>query len=89
MKDGKERLLLLSMKSGTTSSRDKADKAVPSATGSQRNVPFACQGLAGIATTDVLKKPILPGLSGCRRPLGELVAEHSYYGYLRTAATHD
>lgn len=52
--------LLPPMKLELTSSRDKADKAVPRITGGRGSAPFACQALVGIDSTGVLKKSILP-----------------------------
>lgn len=52
--------LLPPMKLELTSSRDKADKAVPSVTGGRGSAPFACQALVGIDSMGVFKKSILP-----------------------------
>lgn len=57
--------LLPPMKLELTSSRDKADKVMPSVTGGRRSAPFACQALVGIDSTDVLKKSILPAPKWC------------------------
>ena len=57
--------LLPPMKLELTSSRDKADKAVLSVTGSRGSAPFACQTLVGIDSMDVFKKSILPATKWC------------------------
>jgi len=57
--------LLPPMKLELTSSRDKADKAVPSVTGGRGSAPFACQALVGIDSMGVFKKSILPATKWC------------------------
>lgn len=57
--------LLPPMKLALTSSRDKADKAVPGVTGSRGSAPFACQALVGIDSMGVFKKGLLPATKRC------------------------
>lgn len=55
----------VSLRRVMTSSRDKADKAVPSVTGSRGSAPFAYQALVGIDSMGVFKKGILPATKWC------------------------